>query len=480
MHTQESCYTNKILVSTLNPKGNPIRSQRNSSSTQPKTHKIPGTIKLLQWYFLTGYYTLLFPFKFTKTIVDGQQYWKRTGWKLQKALSLLVWWPLAWVFYLTELIVRSTSFINSDAYNAKQYFKLGCCILHTVFQFMFFWIVVGNSKKLEKFFNDVYNCSLLYTNDALPVSSTNTSVLPKWKSRGLLIYMVFMHAIGLTLVLVNNLFFGAYLGKFVAPSEQLLNAIKIGRQRFFIDEISSENLTSTLGLNSSGIYTTENVIIGVIELVIEFVRLWNNFFTGAFIYGALPLIFWTSAKGFQAFLLGVSSTYPMILNKALHSLQAELVVEKYEELRSLLRSINSTWGSIVLVWVIEMTLTVVVRMNNAIESKNLIVVYFSSNILFLVVSLVLMAEGHRSNFSFKQWLSKRYTREKIFAQNRKELEWLEKDLEVSSVSIGSPGVYEISYGFLGQLLVFTVTVFLISFDDSKNQVVNCRCDCKNI
>ncbi|CAL8132125.1 unnamed protein product [Orchesella dallaii] len=455
-----------LFDKTLRTKTIQVETHNKDFYKQDECLAFTGKHQLFHWYFLAGFYTLIIPFKIRKR--DDGTGWINDTWIFQKILCLLIWWPLSWVFSLSELLSRIVTFSTFNGYRPDQYFDLAYFILHLALQMKFYWVVITKRLKLQMLSNDVSAFSLFNPTElSVPLSSR----VSKWTTILLNLYMVYMHLACIALVILRKLYFGTSLHSIIPISEQLLVAIKTGRKRFFLGEVETVNVTwiTVNGTNmTNDIYTTENIVIGSVELTLQVIRLWNDSFMVVFFYGALPFTFWSASKRFQLFLSGINSSQngseTESFDKEFNFIQADMILEKYRELRNLLGSLNSVWSTATFLYVLEMSLTMVVRVNHAVKSKYwLPVVYIGHLTVFLVVSLVMLAEGRRTNASFKQWLCDWYIREQVFAQRKNELEWLEKNLEVGPVGIGSVGAYEISYGFLAQMLVFTITVFLITF-----------------
>ncbi|CAL8141091.1 unnamed protein product [Orchesella dallaii] len=326
---------------------------------------------------------------------------------------------------------------------------------------------IGKFQLLHRYFQVGYYCLVI------PFKTTKSKDGRRWAIKtvkaqlnGMKVYMALLHVTLLSLFVLNNIFFSAEIGSLVHPTEQLSTAIKIGRWRFFLDV--HHNITENFSVDSNTQeltaeeYTTENVIIGIIELVLEFARLWSDCWVGAFFYGSLTYTFWSSAKDFETSFLQVSENVESIKERGVY--EADEIVKKYFELKKLTGLLNSIWSTPTIMWILEMVLRMVIRLNNAVRSDNVIFVsYITVNTTFLVIFLILLAEGYRIKVCFKEWLALKSTRFLVFANRETQLKLLERDLDVGAFGIGSPGFYQISYGFLADLLVFTVTVFLISF-----------------
>ncbi|CAL8141093.1 unnamed protein product [Orchesella dallaii] len=416
-----------------------------------------GKLQLIHWYFQAGYHCLVVPFKISRSN-DGM-HWETKTFKFQLVFCILGVCLLEWIFIFTGLTHHLLKFWDTDKYEPKLYFRLAYHILDLISQFQFVWIIFTKRTQLECLFNQLSSWKTLNQNE-------KKSSCFKWKWNGMKVYMALLHVALFAPVVLKNVFFIAEIGSLVRPSEQQDTAIKIGRWRFFIDEQHNitENFSvfSTIEEFEAVEYSAENVVIGIIELVLEFARLWSDCWVGAFFYGSLTYTFWSSAKDFETSFLEVSENVESIKESGVND--ADEIVKKYFELKKLSGLLNPIWSTPTFMWFLEMVLRMVIRLNNAVRSDNVIFVsYITVNTTFLVIFLILLAEGYRIKVCFKESLARKSTRFLVFANRETQLKLLERDLDVGAFGIGSPGFYQISYGFLADLLVFTVSVFLISF-----------------
>ncbi|CAL8132095.1 unnamed protein product [Orchesella dallaii] len=455
----------KVFDKTLSAKDLKKETHETDFYKQDEPPVLTAKSQLIHWYFLAGYYALIIPFKIRKT--DDGIGWQTDIWIFQKILCLLIWWPISWLFSLSELVSRIVMLSSYTDYRPDHYFDLVYFILHPTLQATFCWVVMTKRIKLQSLFNDVSAFSLFNpTESTVPLSSG----ISKWKTRILHAYMFYMHIVCIAFVILREIYFGTTLRMILPISEQFAVAIETGRKRFFLADVDRNHTAAVQPVNGTDMpydmYTSENIIIGSIELTLLFIRLWNDCLVFTFFYGALPVTFWFAGKQFQCFLNGIYSSRngSEFSDKAFNLTKADLIVKKFRELNNIVASLNSLWSTATFIYVVEMSLTMVICISAAVKSKNTIMLLYIGHLtVFLVVSLVLLAEGHRTNAYFKQWLCDWNIRKHVFAQRKSELEWLERNLEVSKLGIGSVGAYEISYGFLAQMLLFTATVFIITF-----------------
>ncbi|CAL8132091.1 unnamed protein product [Orchesella dallaii] len=353
---------------------------------------------------------------------------------------------------------------HSDTHQREKYFESANIILHLALQVQFYFVVIRRRKKLEQLFNDVSGFSLFQpTEPSVPLQSK----VFKWKTGFLRIYTVYMHVASLALVVLRKLCFGQTMQNIVPVGEQFSTAIETGRKRFFVGHKKGCAVRLYNGI-CDNIYSTENIFIGSLELVLQFTRLWNDSFVLMLFYGALPITFWSASKRFQLYCSGIycSSGESPISDKTLNFKRADLIVEKYEQLRNLVASLNSVWSTAVLFYVLMIPLKVVIHVDQVMTSKNAWYLLYTGHLtLFSIVSLVMLVEGHRINASFKRWLCDKYVRVHVFDQRSDILEWLEKELDIRPAGIGAIGVCDISYEFLAKLFKFILTIFVLM---SKN------------
>jgi len=162
----------------------------------------------------------------------------------------------------------------------------------------------------------------------------------------------------------------------------LTGHVQVGRALFF----SMQNTT----LNP---FSPENIAFASFSIVVSLVHNWVDSSVVSIIYGALPLTFWLATRDFQAAILNTCESLENGEN-------GSTILEKYNELKILTRSINSIWTTLVLTHVMEMFIRII-WVHYYIARGNIIwYVYFGLKTLFLVVGLLLMAEGCRTVILF--------------------------------------------------------------------------------
>jgi len=136
------------------------------------------------------------------------------------------------------------------------------------------------------------------------------------------------------------------------------------------------------------LYTPENIAFGSSEIVLSTISRFFNYNVVSIIYGALPLTFCLATKGFTA---ALSSTCVPLENGG----NGSTMLEKYDELNKLTRSINSIWAVLVLNHVMEVFLSFI-WIHRDLTTGNIIgIVQFVVRAFFLIVSVLLMADGCR-------------------------------------------------------------------------------------
>jgi len=123
------------------------------------------------------------------------------------------------------------------------------------------------------------------------------------------------------------------------------------------------------------------------------VRLWDNYCTLVFLAGILPFTFWSATNGFQTAINDMTSLFTQGHQPSPKYQLQNLVVEKYDELNGLANSLNSTWSTLTIIWIVETTFHMVVRLNESVKSKNLLTAYVVFGSLFLAGALLLMSDG---------------------------------------------------------------------------------------
>ncbi|CAL8135206.1 unnamed protein product [Orchesella dallaii] len=444
--------TEKVFVKFLRAEIVDMDTQLSDLSEQGKPAVSTRKLEFFHWYFLAAYYGLVVPIKIKKR--EGNQLWEITSCKFQKLLCVLIFRPLLSLELMTYLALKGREFYANKDPRPKDYLEFANSILHVAYLLKFSWILVTHKDKLEKLFNDVNAFSLFHIKEPCAPQSSGVSKRTTWL---LSAYMLFMFVFS----------FVYYVIRKICYDSTIQTTIANGRKRFFLEDL--QNNISETHINGTrdmyDIYLNVNILVGFAELVLMLSRLWYIIFVITFFSGVLPLTFWYASKRFQRYLSGIDTfAESPTLNKSFNSSQADMIVAKYDELKNLLESLNSVWSTATVVYVICKSYEVVVSINPRVGNRDMVhlLSYVGFTFLF-VVSLVLLAEGCRMNASIKLWLCKKNTREQIFVERKSELEYLKMDFEFTPVGIGVVGVCDISYGFLTQLLVFCVTVFLISF-----------------
>ncbi|CAL8135204.1 unnamed protein product [Orchesella dallaii] len=446
-------HTEKVFEKSLRDGIVRINAQVIDLDKQGKTPISTRKLELFHWYFLAAYYGLIIPFKIQKR--EDDKVWETKSWMFQKLLCFIIFRPLIWLGILTRFALVVRKFYANKDYRPKDYLEFATNTLYFANLFNFSWTLIIRREKLEKLFNNVSAFSLFHLEKPSVPLSSRVSRRTKWF---LTAYMVGLFVFCIAFYVIRRTFYNTSFQR----------TIQNGRKRFFLVDWQSN--VSLLHINRTNdthdIYSNVNFLVAFAQLALSISELWYRVFVVTFFSGALPVTFWSASKLFQRYLSGIDTlrAESLPLNESFDSSLADMIVEKYEELKNLVASLNSVWSTATLVYVICKSVELVVYSNRKVMKKDVVHLFaFVCFTFFFVVMLILLAEGCRMNDSIKLWLYKTSTREQVFVEQKSELECLKMDFEVAPVGIGTFGVCVISYGFLSQLLVFCVTVFLITF-----------------
>ncbi|CAL8117161.1 unnamed protein product [Orchesella dallaii] len=371
----------------------------------------------LKLYFFLGYYTCFIPFKAQVNSSEGVYHLKT--WNPQKLLSLVVVWGLTWVHHISFVINQIGFFLATKSLNPKHYIWVALRFLFLVKHFQFFWLITRKSEKIEEFLTLIHKRS-----------SSSRSSPWKW----VVFYMVFLHFAYISIILGSTVFYDDYEAQFMTHIKTFSKLVENGSRRFGFE--------------------VDIHFLGFVEIALVAAALLNKFLVEIFFYGTLPFTLWCDAKSFQAFYLSPSST-----EKGSHAL-----LQQFNEMKHLSHTANRIWANTALVWIIEMSTTMVMFLTSSVSSRKIVSSLVTTSISgFLVVALILMAETARVIPCFREWLLKRENRERLF-QDKHEWEMFMVELEDHPVGIGSVGRYHINYEFLAELFVVALTIFVVSFE----------------
>ncbi|CAL8143460.1 unnamed protein product [Orchesella dallaii] len=438
---------------------------RRSETVQAETHLtdlykkdntkvISRKRELFHWYFLAGYYILIVPYKVKKR--EGDQVWQLESWWFQKLLCLLISCPLLLASLVTYVARNLRDFYAMKDYLPKHYLSLANILLLATFSFKFQWILMFRRDKLGTLLNNVSAFSLFQLKEPCIPQKFRGWKRTSWILTAYVMYIC-VHCIGWHMIW--RVFFDKTATEIIAS----------GRKGFFLANLDSNITQMHLNgtLSTYELYSIANILVGSAEMVLSFRRQLAFLFPTIFFSGILSVTFWSACQRFQDFLSMTSCSCTESNRRigSMYSLKAAMIMEKYTELRNLLASLNSLWSTMTLFYVVCKTVELMFNFNRFIESKQILSIFSAINFrLLFVLMLVMLAEGYRTNASIKLWLNKRgYLPEEVFAHEKNELECLQRSLDTEPVGIGRVGLFEINYGFLAQLLVFSVTTFLITF-----------------
>jgi len=156
------------------------------------------------------------------------------------------------------------------------------------------------------------------------------------------------------------------------------NYVSKGKVRFFIENANIKNAT----LNSTvDLYALGNIAFASSDIFLRTIHDWVDYNLLSILYSGLPLTFWLLTKQIE---LDLSN------NREIRG-----VLYKYNELKNITRLINSIWATLVLSIIIQYTFRII-RLHEYAQRENIVVMAnLCCEITFLVVGVVLMAEGCR-------------------------------------------------------------------------------------
>lgn len=189
------------------------------------------------------------------------------------------------------------------------------------------------------------------------------------------------------LVITNFLFVPSPAEVVVTPAKLFHRQIFDARLRFFMSPDKA-----FLSRNSTD-YSREELLLGGIETILRFALYLGFFFTETFFLGVLPVTMWTVAKNFEEFISSITNTNFGQLNVAP---VRKLIRQKFEEVKTFSRSVNSIWSVLNMVWVLDHSMRIMFQLNDSVSTRdalNLISMVFS--LFFWATALILTAEVFR-------------------------------------------------------------------------------------
>ncbi|CAL8130050.1 unnamed protein product [Orchesella dallaii] len=199
-----------------------------------------------------------------------------------------------------------------------------------------------------------------------------------------MVYLIFVSASKIIISVFYMLILGSsWTSKIIPPSEQFHVAVVNGRKRFFF-------LTGFL--NASTPHSPEDIVYGVSEILVKFLRQWDSCFEFALFCVVIPFTFWLTIEQFRKHF-----ARPHLITNGDFSSNSEsrLILEKYGELKRFVDSVNNIWSGVMLFWVFEMSLRNL-WINNLFSTRNMVsIAHVVIETVFLTVAFVLMGEGSR-------------------------------------------------------------------------------------
>jgi len=168
--------------------------------------------------------------------------------------------------------------------------------------------------------------------------------------------------------------------------EKLLrNFIAKGRARLFQDKIAGSviflNTTTNPKIN---MYSAESIAYASSDIVLRIIHYWVEYNMFSVVCGALPLTFWMLTKSFE-----------LLARESKDSEEGEGILWRFKELKLVTRTINSIWATFVLNIVLHSAMRLIWLHDFNQKGNKIAFVYYCIKIGFLVVGLIILAEGCR-------------------------------------------------------------------------------------
>ncbi|CAL8084083.1 unnamed protein product [Orchesella dallaii] len=388
----------------------------------------------LNIYFNVSYYLLLIPFKPFYNVETGRC--SLTTFSIQRILCLFVMWPLILLNILSYIIRALYLIFTVNKISAKGYFNVFAQFLYAFKELKLMWTFLKKQDKIQEYLTSINQNSLLI--------KKRDEKEDRFRVDWTILYILFV--------------FFVYLANFIKLGQTLSltpsSFITSGRTRFFLtDPLPAED----------EYWTVENILLGSVDIILRLASLVNLFST--FIFFLLPFPLWKATRHFETFATHSSSSARPKHSEGWVYHRETNILEKYEELKILNESGNEAWATLTLLWILELAVKIVLEFDNSVVSSNPVdVVVLLGTQGLMIVSLMMGAEVVRMVERFKGWLiTKRKSRREFFIGRSQEVRMIMEELQGSPIGIGAPGVYQLSYSFLAQLLCFIVITLFLSF-----------------
>lgn len=173
----------------------------------------------------------------------------------------------------------------------------------------------------------------------------------------------------------------------VSPKDAFIKRITVTR-----DSFKMQNHTTWNGQPIEHIFSTRNVVIGVVYTWLYISAETVNIVAELFFVGVYPTILWVAAKNFQTHFENITKKDLIGNQNAI-----EEIIDRYEDLKAFSNALNQIFGMISLWWIIEMSMRSIFYFSetentNTWKGANIAqVVFLCVSLLFGCVAVVLAA-----------------------------------------------------------------------------------------
>ncbi|CAL8127963.1 unnamed protein product [Orchesella dallaii] len=332
-------------------------------------------MKFFVWWLQCCYVIFYSPFK---PVTGKNGGYKLTVNKFQKIFWWLEW-TLIWVYHITDIIDHFINYVMINEPSPTLYFKFLWNVFRGIKILCFFWILLTKKNKLEIMLRTI--CSPSKLEEKVERKSRWGKKL--FNARN--VYLFIMYVAKATVSVSMFVFYGSYIGDHVPPSKKFERAMVNGKKRFFILNLKS---------NATLPYTVENIVFGVTQTALQFAFLWNDYLIASFLYGVLPFTFLYKAKELKKLVTGLINNLEDDTNLS-RKVNQTLLIEKYDELKSLTEAINSLFSFTIFAWALERTL-IMTFIRKAVSTQDVLrLIYYVTETAFAAIALLLVAEGYR-------------------------------------------------------------------------------------
>ncbi|CAL8122929.1 unnamed protein product [Orchesella dallaii] len=216
--------------------------------------------------------------------------------------------------------------------------------------------------------------------------------------------------------------------------------------------------------NSLALSTTD-ILLGCLEIMLKFIQDVTLSNMNVLLFNVLPISLWVAANNFEKLIsslnLNVGENYHSIRHRSILETQ-DLIWNKYHELKYLSAAFNSTISPVFLLAMLDIIPWLAIDLDYGLRANDwfdkVLKIFTMAN---AAIALVLAAEITRKIQNFKAWLMDWNNSEKLWV-DRDKLNNLIRELQSAPIGIGLPGLCQIDYTLLGQVIVVVITFFIIS------------------